>query len=498
MKSKILLIRPRNLLSLNNYPPLALILLGSALERAGFDVEIFVASNHDDYLSVIENRINDDMLFVGLTVLTTEVSNAITISERVKKISDVPVVWGGWHATLFPEQIVKSDIVDYVVVNEGDELIVQLANLLRRGEKPEQHILSAAEHIKMDDLPFPDYSLVNDIDKFISRPLVDKFQESLEYPLRWLPYQSSRGCPGQCTFCINVVTNNQRYRTKSAKKVVDELELLIRKYDINHFKILDDNFFVVRKRVEEFCKLVIERGLKFTWDGECRVDYFRPGMVDGYLLNLLRKTSLVQLVLGVESASKKTLEYLRKGTTVDNARTAVKELNRFGIISDCAFIVGLPGETREDIMKTSDFINEQRQYDTFVCGVQTYRPYPKSKIAEQLIKEDKLKVPQNVYEWADENIVSMYTYVDAYRPWIQDYDFAMNISYYQSLASSVWLFDHQLESFVCKLINRFFKQIAIFRTRNCFFKFPFDKRFYSAFRTWVYKSIERKEQQGIV
>jgi len=483
---------------MNNYPPLSLILIGSSLEKAGYDVEIFIASNHDNYLDRIKTRLTENTLFVGITVLTTEVADAITISKYIKKISNVPIVWGGWHTTLFPEQTVAADFIDYIVVNEGDSSIVGLAEQLKKGEAPSINIICASKHLNMDDLPFPNYSMVQEVEDFVSRPLADKFQESFTYPIRWLPYQSSRGCPGKCSFCINVVTGNQRYRTKSAEKVVDELELLIKKYSINHFKILDDNFFASKDRVKKICELIIERKLQFTWDGECRPDYFKEEFIDDDLLKLLKKAGLVQLVLGVESASKRTLEYLNKGIEADDARRAIRRLNQHGIISDCAFIVGIPGETKEDIIKTSDFINEQRRFNTFLCGVQTYRPYPKSKIASQLINEKKLKEPRSLEEWRDEEVVSLYTYIDAYRPWIDDYKFSMNISYYHSLASGVWLFQHQIDNTFYRMVNRLFLKIALFRTKYLFFFFPVDKKIYSYFRSKMYQRLEKKEKERIL
>lgn len=494
---KILLIRPRNFLSINNYPPLSLILIGTSLENAGYDVEIFNASNYDNYLDDIKKRLSEDVILVGITVLTTEVADAIKISKYIKQITSIPIVWGGWHATLFPEQIAHSGFVDYVIPGEGDSAIVTLAEQVNNKNKPPAKIIFSQIYLNIDKLPLPNYSLVREMDDFISRPLADKFQESLAYPIRWLPYQSSRGCPGECNFCINVVTDNQCYRAKSAEKVVDELETLAKRYGVNHFKIIDDNFFVLKERVKKICELIIAKRLKFTWDGECRVDYFRDDFIDNNLLKLLKISGLAQLVLGIESGSEKTLAYLNKGIEIKDADRAIKDLNRYGIISDCSFIVGIPGETEADIRKTADFINEHRKFDTFICGVQTYRPYPKSKIALQLIKDGKLKEPDNLEEWAQERNVSLYTYVDAYRPWIQDYKFSMKISYYHSLASGVWLYQHQLDNIFDKMINRFFQRIAYFRTKYYFFLFPLDRKIYSYFQIRIYRRIERMEKERI-
>jgi len=99
--------------------------------------------------------------------------------------------------------------------------------------------------------------------------------------------------------------------------------------------------------------------------------------------------------------------------------------------------------------------------------------------------------PKRLEEWADESSVALYTYVDAHRPWIQDFDLAMNISYYQSLASSIWLFDHQLDSPLLRWFNRFFVWIAQKRCDHNAFFLTFDKKIYSWFRLKVYQRFER-------
>ncbi len=153
-KSKILLIRPNNFLSVGNYPPLALILTGSALEKAGYEVERYTASSGDHYLETIGEKIrDDDLLFVGLTALTTEVADALKISREIKRISDVPVVWGGWHGTLFPQQCVDSNFIDYVIVDEGDFSVVELAHSLANGDPSKNKIITSEKHPRLTRNP---------------------------------------------------------------------------------------------------------------------------------------------------------------------------------------------------------------------------------------------------------------------------------------------------------------------------------------------------------
>jgi radical SAM superfamily enzyme YgiQ (UPF0313 family) len=154
------------------------------------------------------------------------------------------------------------EYVDYVVAGEGEEHIVEIAKTLRKGDRCEKTIFHK-KNVNIEALPLTDYELDESIDKFTDSYLTDKLSEYVRQPMRWLPYESSRGCPSQCTFCINVVTKNNRYRKKSAEKVVSEIEQIVNKYNLTHLKIIDDNFFVDIKRARKICEGIIEKGLDF-------------------------------------------------------------------------------------------------------------------------------------------------------------------------------------------------------------------------------------------
>ena len=399
MKNKILLIQPRNLHSISNYPPLGLICIGSTLEKAGYAVKILPTSRFSNYEKIIEEE-SKDCLLIGITVLTLEVPHAIEISEFIKeKYPKLPIVWGGWHVALFPEQTVESPLVDYVIVGDGDELIVELANNLRDKKKIKDHLLKNKKHVNMEKLPMPNYNLVMKLQDSINEDLTDKFNEYTDEKVMWLPYQSSRGCPGRCTFCINTVTNNRAYRKKSAEKVLKEMEYILKEYKINHFKIIDDNFFVDIKRVREIAKGIIKKKIKCTWDVECRADSFKDGFVDDPTLTLLLKAGCIQFTVGLESGSQASLDRMKKDTTVEQNEYAVKQLDKHGIIPRTSFLVDIPGDELEDILKTQKFINSLISYKKFTGGMGTYRAYTKSPLHYLLVEQGFIKEPETLMDW---------------------------------------------------------------------------------------------------
>ena len=495
MKNKILLIQPRNLQSLNNYLPLGLVCIGSTLEDKGYDVTILPTSRFKNYTEIIEKECKDSIL-VGITTLTTEVPHAIDISEFIKnKYPELPIVWGGWHTTLFPKQTVESHLVDYAIVGDGDELIVQLADSMRDNKPLKMGILRNTKHIDMEKLPMPNYELVMKLEEYFDEDLTDKFNEYVTEKIRWLPYQSSRGCPARCTFCINTVTNNRIYRKKSSKKVLREMEYISKKYKINHLKIIDDNFFVDIKRVREIAKGILKKKLKFTWDVECRTDYFKDGFVDDSTLSLLRKAGCVQFTMGLESGSQAALDRMKKDTTVEQNEFAVKQLDKWDIVPRTSFVADIPGDTKEDLLATQTFFNSLRKYKKFTGGMATYRPYPRSPLHETLVKDGHIIEPEKLMDWKNEYNVKLYGIYDNKKPWQMNYKLSTNMAFYNSAESSVWVREHQLERTADKIIFKFLQRISKFRNRWLFYHFTFDRIIYTFVREEYYKRREIKSRK---
>lgn len=491
-KRKIVLIRPQNVYSYNNYPPLSLILIGSALKAAGYNVEIINCAFEKDPLKTIGDKIHG-ALFAGITLLTSEAPDAYRIIRHIKDISNVPVVAGGWHCTLFPEQMAACDQIDYVVASEGEQHILTIAKKIESGE-PAGSKISRKEMLNLETLPMPDYEIDPCLEKFITNYLTDKLSQYVKQPMRWLPYESSRGCPSHCTFCINVVTENTRYRKKSAVKVIDELENIVRKHKLTHLKIIDDNFFVDIKRVRAVCEGIIQRGLDITWDGECRCDYFNDTMLNDETLSLCRRSGLIQLTLGIESGSPHTLKLMKKGITPEQAENAVRKCNEYGIIARSSFILEIPGEGIDDIKQTISLINRLRRYPYFTCGVGTFRPYPKCELTLKLLQDGHLKEPASFEEWTDKSVVDMYTSAEYKRPWQINAQFSESAAYYINMESATRLGNHQLDRTIDKFRNNIFILLARLRNKFMFYKLPFDKNLYKIFLTNFYKRRQCMEK----
>ena len=185
-----------------------------------------------------------------------------------------PLVWGGVHPTLLPEQTASNDFVDIVVRGEGELIIKDLANTLALNH-PLDDVLGITYAINGAIKSNPDGKII-DLDA-IPLALPYELLQMNKYPSfksGRFHVQTSRGCPHRCGFCYNSIFNKNRWRGKSAKRVLDEIEYILKKYP--HIKIIDpidDNVFVDEYRVKQICKGIIDRRLGIQWRANCRFDY---------------------------------------------------------------------------------------------------------------------------------------------------------------------------------------------------------------------------------
>jgi len=507
MNEKIVLIKPKNVFVFSSYPPLELLSVGTVLDEKGYDVRIVNAAAEEDYADTLSRECRD-ALIVGVTCLTSEIESAIQITDMIKRDFAVPVVWGGWHSTLFPVQTCNDKNVDFVIVNEGDYSMLRLVESLAGDgplsevpglvyKKGEKVFVNPTSYVNMEQLSLVKYDLV-DIEAYSTRRLNDRFSREENV---WLPYQSSRGCPHRCTFCVNTVTNNSKYRTKSPGKVVEEVRTLIARYGITHLRIIDDNFFVDRKRVMEICDGFVNNGFDITWDAECRVDYFRPGHLDDELLDLCTRSGLIELTLGCESGSQAVLDLIKKDITVDEIRNCVKQCHEHNILPRCSFVVGIPGERREDILLTARLVNELRKVEPEMAyGVGTLRPYPGCELVDDLVRKGLFKEPETLREWATKKYVRHYTERTHIQPWQSDPGLANSVSFYYSLAGGVLLANHQIESKLARKVNSLFMKSSRNRTEHLFFGLQFDRHLYDFFHKRYLKRLgaPRRKEDGLV
>ncbi len=378
----VLLVFPGKYGTHNSQVPLSLVHIASPLQHAGYGVKI-LDMRLEDYQAF---NIGDPV-FVGISCMSgLQIRYALEFAEHVKaENGSVPVVWGGVHPTLLPEQTIVNPNVDVLVRGEGETTVVQLADAL-------------AKRQSLDSVPSITYKVKNEVRSNPQGKPVDLDTIPIDLPydlLRLDEYpafkagrfhlQTSRGCPHSCGFCYNSVFNNCRWRGKSANRVLEEIEYIKGKYP--HVKIIDpidDNFFAVRARVEEFCRGLLKRDLDIAWRANCRFDYVSAYNRD--FVGLLEKSRCMELDFGAESGSPRILKLINKGVTPEQMTDTVLKLKNWApsIEPYASWISGLPTETYDDLKMTFDLmdkmveINEKTQH----FGVFVYTPFPSPILSE--------------------------------------------------------------------------------------------------------------------
>jgi len=392
--------------------PLSLIYVAHPLTTHGYSVTIIdqrVTLGWQARLS--EELSKGETICVGISAMTgLQIEGGILAAKIVREYSgDIPIVWGGVHPSLLPEQTVEDEHVDIVVIGEGEKTFLELVTKLEGCEairninglcykrdgapvlNPRQPHLDLHE-IEVSHLP---YDLLENIDQYLKNPL-GHLPGAEEKSVAFL---TSRGCPHRCTYCYNVRFNRRRWRAYEPEIVVRDLKYITEKFGIRGVFLLDDNFFTNPRRVERICELIIKNDImvKF-YNVNCRLD--TAAEADTSFLKLMHKAGIHSLFIGVESASPRVLKAMRKDINIEDIFDVDRKLRCAGIVPTYSFMLGLPVENVDDIKNTLLFMC--RIIDTNPdarISSQPYLPLPGSEIFDTCVRKG-LVVPQGLSEWA--------------------------------------------------------------------------------------------------
>lgn len=287
--------------------------------------------------------------------------------KREKKQWSGKIIVGGPHTSVGLATI--PEYVDHIVIGEGE---ITLPKIL--AGQIHERVVVGEKVADLDALPLPAW------DKFIFLPY--------EWTISWhpgmpvYPFNTSRGCPFSCTFCSVKAVWGREYRVISAERIVADIQHMVKHYGAQGIYFREDNFTCDTKRVVEFCELILKKNLAIDWFCETRVS----SILDVETLKLMAKAGCKAFYIGVESGSPRILHMLNKGISIENIEKAFAITKQVDIKTYASFIVGIPGETADDLRMT-DALIKQIQPD-FICK-NVYVGLPGSEMYEY-IKERKL------------------------------------------------------------------------------------------------------------
>ncbi|MEM3441890.1 MAG: radical SAM protein, partial [Candidatus Bathyarchaeia archaeon] len=189
---------------------------------------------------------------------------------------------------------------------------------------------------------------------------------------KFLPIMSSRGCPFQCAFCVASQMFGAKFRARSPKNVVDEMEWLINTYGAEGISFHDDTLTLDKKRTFDICDEIISRKLKIAWGCQTRVD-----QVSKEVLSKMRRAGCNEVSFGVESGCQRILDAVKKKVSTEQSAKAVKIAKEEGLFVAVSTIIGYPGETKESLKQTLDFIHTLEPDDVWLCLA---TPYPGTEL----------------------------------------------------------------------------------------------------------------------
>ncbi len=374
-----------------NWPPAWVAYLTGYLKSAGYHDVIFIdaMTNHLSDEVVRAQILHHRPDIVGCTAITPSIYKAQRLLQVAKEANPAIVtVLGGIHGTfMYPQVLAQAPWIDCVVRGEGEQVFLNLVRAVEGGDWPAARDsvrgIAYAEQGKI--VATPAEAPIADLDRIAPDWGILEWDKYIYVPLgvRVAIPNFARGCPFTCSFCSQWKFWRD-YRVRDPKKVVDEIETLVRDHKVGFFILADEEPTIHRKKFIAFCEELIERKLPVLWGINTRVtDILR----DAALLPLFRRAGLIHVSLGTEAAAQMKLERFNKETTIAQNKQAIALLRAAGIVAEAQFIVGLENETRETLEETYRMALD---WKPDMANWSMYTPWPFSDLFKEL--GDKVQV----------------------------------------------------------------------------------------------------------
>ena len=409
MRPKVVLYNPA---SVFYTMPLALVALASRLGRADVDVRVVDARLEPDPTGRVLQEM-EGALCLGVTVLTgAPLRDALQVTRAAReRHPGVPVVWGGWHPSLFPAETLAEAGIQALVVGQGEDACADIVARLQEGAG-----LAGIPGVHAAGAPPGPFRPMRDINELPAHDY-DHLPVERYFALkgrRQLDYISSQGCRFRCAFCADPTVFKRGWYGLEPARMGAELEALWRRHHFHDLSFQDETFFTSTRRVGEIADQILSRELRFSWAATMRAD--QGQRLDDAVLGACRAAGLRSVMIGVESGAPSMLKRIRKDITLDQVFASAEKCLRHGVAATFNIIVGFPGETEEELTASLEVGKRLRAMSPrFELAIFHYKPYPGNPLAETLRAEGHA-FPATLQEWAD------FDYVATPSPWMRAAD----------------------------------------------------------------------------
>ena len=402
--------------SLEATAPLGILAVATPLLRAGYDVKIIDSTITPDFQKQVLREVADALCLAISLVTGPMIRETAIIARAVKsRYPDKPIILGGWHPSLLPDQTLEAEFVDIVARGQGEQSLLDVVERLHDraplddvtgiGFKRDGRLLFTPERalVPLSQLPPKAYQLAD----------FDAYERVCGR--RWAMMITSLACPFSCAYCTNEGVYGRNWNALPWEQVVEEMTDLVTRYHLELLWVVDDNFLVDRARAVAIADGLVRSGVKFRWSIQASTNLV--ARLEAAELKLLCQSGLQQICHGAETASPKVLKLMDKDfQKIETMYLAAEKCISAGIRPSFNIIFGFPGEGERERQETIRFIQDVcKRYPSAEFWTNIFTPYPGAPIMRRA-NELGIEVPQTFEGWA--NYFPRYTTL----PWLKGRD----------------------------------------------------------------------------
>lgn len=470
----VILVYPKTGIEFRQNMPFSVLFIAAPLVAKGYDVQILDQRlfSKKDFFQRLNELMKKTVLCVGISAMTgPQIKYGLEVARMIREInSKLPIVWGGIHPTMLPENTIKHTLVDIVCRGEGEETFLELIEKLSNGKSIElvrgiSYKDSNGEMFHNEDREFIDLAKLPPLPyKLLA---IHNYISKSEFGEKTIALFSSKGCPHECAYCYNQFFNKGKCRFIPIANVLKDISFFKSEFNVDSFSLLDDNFFVNKKRVLEFCRELERNRLKIRWFADCTIVNLKR--FDDSFLKIIHAAGLKQLFIGAESGCNRILEFIKKGHKSGDIIETNYRLKRYDIEPVYSFVIGFPTETIAETFQTISMIDKliKDNKKAIISFVSCWNPYPGTELFK-FIESDML-IPKSLEEWAQTT--------NFYKTWKRNNkNILENISFFSNFITN------KKNRLPVVLLN-LYRPIASFRWRKRFFGSFLDTFFFKIYKS---------------
>lgn len=410
----------------NDVIPYSCLYLAESLIKKRYSIAIF-DNQIENIKKQIKEKVSEKTIGFGILAIPgPQLKYAFEISKFIRENYPTKlIILGGarFRFWALPHSLIESNLIDFLLKGEGEQSLPQLLDSIKN--KKDISKIKGIFYKKGKQIIFTGDISYTPLNREFNLPFhllnMEKYARKLNIGVdRCFSIASSRGCPFKCNFCSdsNIIRKTEYIPTES---IINNLFILVNKYNADAITILDENFFVNEDKVIEICKALKKANFNIKYRAAGRVDVLIKYKES--TLKLLKEIGFVGISVGFESGSQKILDYLDKGTNLKQIHELDEILTRHKFFKSYNFMLGIPTETIDDINKTLGLIinlAKTSKYCPYPFIIYKFVPWPNTKLFDICIKNFGLKIPKTIEGWESFDDIGVIKEERKIRPWMSD------------------------------------------------------------------------------